>query len=51
MERTDLIPVYSFNDEDLLIARQNQPGVSAGSPLQIRLWRALLDKLEKELLS
>ena len=48
-ERTDLVPVYSFNDEDLLIARQNQPSARAGSPLQIRLWRGLLDKLEKEL--
>jgi hypothetical protein len=42
--------VYSFNDEDLLIARQGQRDASAGSALQIRLWRALLDKLEKELL-
>lgn len=48
-ERTDLIPVYSFNDDDLLIARQGQPGTSAGSSLQVRLWRALLDKLEQEL--
>jgi predicted transglutaminase-like cysteine proteinase len=49
-ERVDLIPVYSFNDEDLLLLRQGQAGASAGSSLQIRLWRALLDKLEKELL-
>jgi len=48
-ERSDLIPVYGFNDEDLLIARLGQPGTSAGSSLQIRLWRALLDKLEMEL--
>ena len=50
-ERTDLIPVYSFNDEDLLVTRPGQQrAANAGSPLQIRLWRALLDKLEKELL-
>lgn len=49
-ERADLIPVYSFNDEDLLIARQGQRSASAGSSSQIRLWRALLDKLEQELL-
>ena len=49
-ERPDLIPVYSFNDDDLLIVRQGQRDVSAGSSSQIRLWRALLDKLEKELL-
>ena len=49
-ERDDLIPVYSFNDEDLLIARQGQRSASAGSSSQIRRWRALLDKLEQELL-
>ncbi len=49
-ERADLIPVYSFNDEDLLLARQGQRDVSAGSSSQIRLWRGLLEKLEKELL-
>jgi hypothetical protein len=49
-ERADLIPVYSFNDEDLLIVRQGQSDASAGSSLQIRLWRGLLEKLERELL-
>jgi predicted transglutaminase-like cysteine proteinase len=49
-ERSDLIPVYSFNDEDVLIARQGQSATSAGSSSQIRLWRVLLDKLQKELL-
>jgi hypothetical protein len=49
-ERTDLIPVYSFNDEDLLMSRQGQARVSAGSSSQIRLWRYLLEKLERELL-
>ena len=48
-ERPDLIPVYSFNDDDLLIVRQGQRDVSAGSSSQIRLWRALLEKLENEL--
>ena len=47
--RTDLIPVYSFNDEDVLIVREGQRTANAGSSLQIRLWRALLDKLEQEL--
>jgi predicted transglutaminase-like cysteine proteinase len=49
-ERPDLIPVYSFNDEDLLVAREGRRSASAGSASQIRLWRALLDKLERELL-
>lgn len=44
-ERTDLEPVYSFNDEDLWAA-----GASSfkGKSSQIRLWRELLDKMEKE---
>lgn len=49
-ERDDLVPVYSFNDEDVLIVRQGGRDTRAGSSLQIRLWRGLLDKLEKELL-
>jgi len=48
-ERSDLIPVYSFNDEDLLVTRPGRTAAKAGSSQQIRLWRALLDKLEKEL--
>jgi predicted transglutaminase-like cysteine proteinase len=48
-ERTDLIPVYSFNDEDLLLAREGKSAASAGSASQIRSWRYLLLKLEKEL--
>lgn len=44
-ERTDLVPVYSFNDEDVWL-----PGATAagGKSSQIRLWRDLLDKMEKE---
>jgi len=48
-ERADLIPVYSFNDEDVILVRQGQAGASSGSSSQIRLWRGLLDKLENEL--
>ncbi len=44
-ERPDLIPVYSFNDDDVWLART---GERAGSPTQIRLWRGLLEKLEQE---
>lgn len=44
-ERTDLIPVYNFNDDDVWLAKS---GVRTGSSTQIRLWRGLLDKLEKE---
>jgi len=48
-ERPDLVPVYSFNDEDVLLVRQGRPDARAGSSSQIRLWRGLIDKLEKEL--
>lgn len=44
-ERPDLEPVYSFNDEDLWAA-----GASSfkGKSSQIRLWRELLEKMDKE---
>jgi predicted transglutaminase-like cysteine proteinase len=44
-ERSDLEPVYSFNDEDLWAAGANG---FKGKSSQIRLWRDLLDKMEKE---
>lgn len=44
-ERTDLDPVYSFNDEDLWSSGASS---SNGKSRQIRLWRELLDKMEKE---
>ena len=47
-ERADLIPVYSFNDEDVLLKRRGRPD-ARGSATRVRLWRALLDKLEQEL--
>lgn len=44
-ERDDLVPVYSFNDDDLWAV-----GAAAfrGKSRQIRLWSELLDKMEKE---
>lgn len=44
-ERTDLVPVYSFNDEDLWL-----PGVTtaSGKSSQIRLWSGLLEKMAQE---
>lgn len=43
--RTDLQPVYSFNDEDLWTAGTN---VRQGQAGQIRLWRELLEKMARE---
>jgi len=44
-ERDDLVPVYSFNDEDLWAAGAVAAG---GKSSQIRLWRVLLDKMQRE---
>lgn len=43
-KRTDLDPVFSFNDDDLWI----QAGTSSGKSNQIRLWRDLLEKMGRE---
>ena len=42
--RTDLVPVYSFNDEELWVEMKGR----IGSPTQIRNWSALLARLERE---
>jgi predicted transglutaminase-like cysteine proteinase len=48
-ERPDLIPVYSFNDDDVWVSRDGLPGGhSGGRPTQIRLWRELLEKLARQ---
>jgi predicted transglutaminase-like cysteine proteinase len=47
-ERTDLVPVYSFNDEDLLIARSGDTPARA-SPLSSRKWRGVVERLLREL--
>ena len=42
--RTDLAPVYSFNEEDVVLTTTGQ----RTTPQQIRAWRALLDRLNRE---
>jgi predicted transglutaminase-like cysteine proteinase len=42
--RPDLAPVYSFNEEDVVLTGTGQ----RTTPQQIRAWRAVLDRLEKE---
>lgn len=44
-QRADLIPVYSFNDEDVWIEARGR----SGSPQQIRNWSLLLQRLDREL--
>jgi len=43
-ERPDLVPVYSFNDDDVVLVRDARKS----NPLQIRAWRELLQKLDAE---
>jgi len=43
-QRPDLIPVYSFNDEEVWVELQGR----VGSPRQIRNWSALIERLERE---
>ncbi|MBI3480281.1 MAG: transglutaminase-like cysteine peptidase [Nitrosomonadales bacterium] len=44
-KRTDLDPVFSFNDDDLWAAESQY---KTGKSSQIRLWRELLEKMDKE---
>jgi len=43
-QRTDLVPVYSFNDEEVWIETRGR----SGSPRQIRNWSAVIERLEQE---
>lgn len=47
-QRTDLVPVYSFNDEDVRAAASSF-ATSLGGPTQLRQWRALRQRLQQEL--
>lgn len=47
-DRPDLIPVYTFNDEDLLWPQDGKPTVRL-SAVSNRKWKDVLDKLEREL--
>jgi predicted transglutaminase-like cysteine proteinase len=46
-QRPDLVPVYSFNDEEVWIEARGR----GGSPRQIRNWAALIERLEREIRS
>ncbi|MDE2428876.1 MAG: transglutaminase-like cysteine peptidase, partial [Burkholderiales bacterium] len=43
--RTDLVPVYSFNDEDLWLASGH---TRKGGASTVRLWKELIEKMQKE---
>jgi len=44
-QRPDLVPVYSFNDEEVWIEMRGR----SGSPRQIRNWSLLMERLEREM--
>jgi len=46
-QRSDLVPVYSFNDEAIWIESRGQ----SGSPNQIRNWTTLQQRLSRELVT
>jgi predicted transglutaminase-like cysteine proteinase len=43
-QRRDLVPVYSFNDEEVWVELRGR----VGSPQQLRNWRALTERLDWE---
>ena len=43
-QRKDLVPVYSFNDEEVWVEMRGR----VGSPQQLRNWRALMERLDWE---
>ena len=47
-ERTDLIPVYSFNGDGLWLAVQRSLGRRVGDSTTLAQWRGLLERMEKE---
>lgn len=44
-ERTDLLPVYSFNVENLWLAKQQGMGEKVGSSQQLSLWQDVLRRM------
>lgn len=49
-QRSDLQPVYSFNAEDLWLARSRNIQLKAGNAGQIGMWRDLNRRMEREFL-
>ena len=47
-ERTDLIPVYSFNGDGLWLAVQRSLGRRVSDASTLAQWRGLLERMEKE---
>lgn len=48
-QRTDLLPIYSFNGAGLWVAKQRGRGEMVGDGRRIRPWRELLNRMTEEL--
>ena len=46
--RSDLLPIYSFNAQDLWLAKERGRGRLVGSSDRISMWLDLLGRIEKE---
>lgn len=46
-QRTDLMPIFSFNGTGLWLAKQRGRGKLAGSSSRVKRWRDLLDKMSQ----
>jgi len=44
-ERTDLVPIYSFNGDDLRLAKQRGLGKLAGSSNRLKRWQGLIERM------
>jgi len=49
-ERSDLRPIYSFNANNLWLARTRNEQLKAGKPDQISLWKNLNKRIQQEML-
>lgn len=49
-QRQDLRPIYSFNADNLWLARTRNEQLKAGKPSQLNLWQDLNNRMRRELL-
>lgn len=49
-ERSDLLPVYSFNADDLWLARSRNEQLKVGKAAQLGMWTELSKRMVKELM-
>lgn len=49
-ERSDLKPVYSFNADDLWLARSRNEQLKVGKSSKLNMWNELSDRMKRELM-